>query len=267
MRHSSPTSLSVILPAYNEAGSIVELINAILRYAPPDAEVLLVDDDSPDGTARRASEAFRGSDRVRVTVRSRDRGLARSVRAGIEAARSDRVLIMDSDFNHDPRDIPRLIGVAAFADIVIGSRFAPGGNMPDRARYLGSLVYNLFVRMALRTQVQDNLSGYFVIRRNAVLSLPLDEIFFGFGDYFFRLLHFAQRSGFSIIEVPVVYGTRDSGHPKHSVFKTFFQYTGSLLRFRSRLQASGRAAPARRRSSVDVRIPLDAVQPEPPVET
>lgn len=236
----SVPSVSVIVPAYNEAGAIVELITAILEHAPDDAEVLLVDDSSPDGTAARARAAFADHSQVRVIVRTSDRGFAKSIRAGVEAARAPLILVMDSDFNHDPADIPRLVGIAPYADLVSGSRFAPGGNMPDRSRYLASLLYNLTIRIILRTQVQDNLCGYFVMRREKVLALPLDEIFHGFGDYFYRLIHFAQRRSYSIIEVPIILGARRSGLAKNRIVRTFVQYTVALVRFRADIRRSPR---------------------------
>ena len=234
-------AVSVIVPAYNEADSIVVLITDILRSAPHDCEVVLVDDDSPDGTAARARDAFSGDARVRVIVRTADRGFAKSIRAGIEAARAPLVLVMDSDFNHDPADIPRLLGVSPYADIVSGSRFAPGGNMPDRSRYLASLLYNVAIRVILRTQVQDNLCGFFVMRRELVVALPLDAIFFGFGDYFYRLIHFAQRRRYSIIEIPIILGARRAGTAKNRVVRTFVRYTIALIRFRAELPRSSRA--------------------------
>ena len=234
----SGPALSIIVPAYNEAGSIAELIRSILDHAPDDTEVLLVDDNSPDGTADRARTEFAGDQRVRVIVRTTDRGFAKSIRAGIEAARAPSVLVMDSDFNHDPADIPRLIGVAPYVDIVSGSRFAPGGNMPDQTRYLASFFYNLLIRVILRTQVQDNLCGYYAMGREKILGLPLDDIFFGFGDYFFRLIHFAQRRGYSIIEVPIILGARRSGVAKNQMIRTFVRYTVALLRFRAAIRRS-----------------------------
>lgn len=234
-------SLAIIVPAYNEADGIVPLITAILEHAPASSEVLLVDDNSPDGTAARARDAFAAERRVRVIVRTADRGFAKSIRAGIDAARAPLVLVMDSDFNHDPADIPRLVGIAPYADIVSGSRFAPGGNMPDRSRYIASLLYNLAIRIILRTQVQDNLCGFFVMRRDRILALPLDDIFHGFGDYFYRLIHFAQRRSYSIIEVPIILGARRTGLAKNRVVRTFVLYTVALIRFRAGLRRTPRA--------------------------
>lgn len=206
------------------------LIRAILQDMPPDGEVILVDDDSPDRTAAVAQVAFGAEPRVRVIVRTRDHGFAKSIRAGIEAARGERCIVMDSDYNHDPADIPRLVAVAAAADIVSCSRFAPGGNMGSRCRYIASFVYNLGLRLLLRTQVQDNLCGYFIMRRRALLALPLDRIFFGFGDYYFRLIHYAQRRGDSIIEISTVVRVRTVGQPKNRILPTFAHYTTALVR-------------------------------------
>ncbi|MBI4349169.1 MAG: glycosyltransferase [Elusimicrobia bacterium] len=224
--------MSLVLPAYNEAGSVVPLISEIIANAPGDAEVILVDDDSPDGTARVAQEAFAHEPRVRVIVRTSDRGFARSILEGIRSSRGTWVIVMDSDFNHDPSVIPALIGISPYAGIVSGSRFAPGGDMDDRVRYVLSFIYNLGVRLLLRTQVQDNLCGYFIMRRSELVALPLDEIFFGFGDYFFRLVYFAQRRSVRIIEVPIVISARRTGKAKNRFVPTFAQYTRELLAFR-----------------------------------
>lgn len=104
--------------------------------------------------------------------------------------------------------------------------------MANTTRYLLSFLYNLLVRVVVRTQVQDNLCGYFVMDRRALLDLPLDAIFFGFGDYFFRLIYHAQRRRLSIIEVPIVLTERLGGEPKNRLLRTFWAYTRELARFR-----------------------------------
>lgn len=227
----SGPSVSVVLPSYNEAEGIVAVLSAVLANIPPDAEVILVDDDSPDGTAKVARAAFTDEPRVRVMVKKSEHGLAKAIRSGIEAASGVRCVVMDSDLNHDPRDIPRLLAVSEVADMVSGSRFAPGGNMEPRRRYIASFVYNLAIRVLLHTQVQDNLCGFFVMRRAAVLGLPLDAIFFGFGDYYFRLIHYAQRQRYSIVEIPTIVRPRQRGEAKNRLMRTFLQYTKELARF------------------------------------
>jgi dolichol-phosphate mannosyltransferase len=230
--------VSVILPTYNEAGNIVGLVEDILRYFPPDVEpeILIVDDDSPDRTCQVAKNAFAANRNVRVILRTEDRGFAKSIRAGIEQATGELVIVMDTDFTHNPVEIPRMLHIARVYDIVSGSRFCAGGNMQDRNHYLASLAYNWLLRLVLHTQVQDNVGGYFVMKREKILSLPLDEIFFGYGEYFFRLLYFAQRYGFKVIEIPAVYRNRGYGSSKSSFMKMLFSYSGAaiLLRIRGR---------------------------------
>ena len=131
MVEPSGALLSIVVPTYNEAANIVGLVAQLLD-APDAREVLVVDDNSPDGTARLVQESFANDARVRLIVRTRDRGLAKSVRAGIEASRGDFVAVMDSDFNHDPEIIHTMRDLLAHFDLVVGSRFVAGGGMEDR---------------------------------------------------------------------------------------------------------------------------------------
>lgn len=230
--------VSVILPTYNEAGNIIGLVEEILAYFPPDVEpeILIVDDDSPDKTYNVAKGAFDGNLKVRIILRTEDRGFAKSIRTGIEQATGELVIVMDTDFTHDPVEIPRMLHIARIYDIVSGSRFCAGGNMQDRKHYLASLAYNWLLRALLRTQLQDNLGGYFVMKRNEILSLPLDLIFYGYGEYFFRLLYFAQRRGLKVIEIPAIYRVRTYGASKSNFLKMLFSYSKAaiLLRQNSR---------------------------------
>ena len=232
---------SVILPTYNEAGNIVALVEEILRRFPHDVEpeILVVDDDSPDKTCDIARRAFQGNAEVRVILRTEDRGLAKSIRAGIEQATGEFIIVMDTDFVHDPAEIPRMLHIARIYDVVSGSRFCAGGNMQDRKHYLASLAYNWLLRVVLRTQLQDNLGGYFTMKRADLLSLPLDEIFHGYGEYFFRLLHFAQRRGLRIIEIPAIYRIRTHGASKSNFLGMFFSYLKAAI-----LLKLGRTRPA-----------------------
>ena len=139
--------VSVILPTYNESGNIVALVQEILKVMPTgiEPEVIVVDDNSPDQTFKIAEDAFAADPRVRVLLRTEDRGLAKSIRTGIEKATGDQVIVMDTDFTHDPQEIPRLLHVGIMYDIVSGSRFCSGGqgsidvfrvDQPGRSRHL-----------------------------------------------------------------------------------------------------------------------------------
>ena len=125
-----------------------------------------------------------------------------------------------------------MLHVGQVYDIVSGSRFCPGGNMQDTRHYIASLVYNWLVRLILRTQIQDNLGGFFTMRKKDLDRLPFDRIFFGYGDYYFRLLHYAQRRGMRIVEIPAQYRARDEGSSKSNFMKLLLSYTSAVIKLR-----------------------------------
>ena len=166
---------------------------------------------------------------VRVTVRRKHPGLAYSVREGIERSTGAIVVVMDSDFNHKPADAVLLFQVARYVDLVIGSRFIVGGGMSSLLRYYLSYFYNIFLRAALGTRLDDNLSGLFAIKRDRMFELDFDKIFWGYGDYFFRLLLLSQRAGFLHVQVPVFYGERLGGESKTRFLGIFARYTREVF--------------------------------------
>ena len=229
--HKASSSLSVILPTYNEAGNIVRLVQSLLEVAGDDVQVVVVDDSSPDGTADLVRDSFGADARVKLVVRTLDRGLARSVRCGIEQSSGENILVMDTDFNHEPAVVPLMRDLLRHVDLVVGSRFIVGGGMEDEWRYYGSYLYNIGIRTLLGTRIQDNLSGFFAVRREVLARLDFDKIFYGYVDYFFRLLHQATGAGAHVVEVPVFYRRRSAGQSKTSFTKVFAQYTLALGRF------------------------------------
>ena len=231
---------SIILPTYNEKDNIVELIQAIFATLEPDGlnfEVVVVDDNSPDGTAAAIRQNFDGEKRVKLFVRSRERGLATALRYGIERAAGEILVFMDTDFNHDPAIIPQMIKFLEYYDIIIGSRFVMAGGMEDRFRQFSSLVYNYGIRLLFGTPVHDNLSGFFSIDREKLTSMDLDQIYYGYGDYFIRLLMVAHKREYRMLEIPVFYRLRLHGHSKTQFLSTFIQYTQALLTLRFKLWA------------------------------
>ncbi len=179
--------------------------------------------------------AFSNDDRVKLYVRTQDRGLASALRYGAEHSDGEVLVFMDTDFNHDPAMIPQLIKFLEYYDVVIGSRFVMRGGMEDPARYVFSFVYNLGLRFLFGTRVWDNLSGFFAIYRTKLLELNLDQIFYGYGDYFIRLLMVGWRRGWRMLEIPVFYRLRMHGHSKTQFLSIFTQYTVAILRLRFRL--------------------------------
>lgn len=232
--HPPPTAkTSIILPTYKERDNIVELVQAIHRYLEPDGfnyEVVIVDDNSPDGTADVVRAAFGGDPRVKLHVRTQERGLATALRYGAEHSEGEVLVFMDTDFNHDPAMIPQLVKFLEYYDVVIGSRFVMRGGMEDRVRYIASFIYNLGLRFLFGTRVWDNLSGFFAIYRDKLLELNLDQIFYGYGDYFIRLLMVGWRRGWRMLEIPVFYRLRMHGHSKTQFLSIFTLYTSAILK-------------------------------------
>jgi dolichol-phosphate mannosyltransferase len=228
--------ISVVLPTYNEREGIAELVAEILavtRAAGLDPEVLIVDDDSPDGTAAHVEEVFRADAAVRVHVRRGERGLASAVHRGIREARGDVVAVMDSDGNHDPALLPLMARCAQDFDVVVGSRYVLGGGMlTSRFRYWGSYAFNILIRTILGLRIHDNLSGYLVFRPGGLRGLDAGAVFYGYGDYAIRLLHHVVRHGGRVLEIPTVYRFRKGGESKTRFFAYSWTYLASVLRLR-----------------------------------
>ena len=225
---------SIVLPTYNERDNILELIESIQGYVEPiglEYEIVVVDDSSPDGTADVVLEKFADNARIRVMVRT-ERGLATAIKHGILHSTGEIIVVMDTDFNHDPKMIPQMVQFLEYYDIIIGSRFVMAGGMEDRTRYFFSFIYNLFIRILFQTQVQDNLSGFFSIYREKLMEMDVDLIFYGYGDYFIRLLITAWRKKYAMLEIPVFYRLRMHGHSKTQAANVLWQYTRSVLRLR-----------------------------------
>jgi len=232
--------LSVILPTYNEKGNIIELIDAITWHLLPmniEKEIIVVDDNSPDNTGKLAHDHFAENKEVKVFIRTRERGLATAIRYGMEKSSGNIIVVMDTDFNHDPKVLPQMTKFLEYYDIIIGSRYTMGGGtmgsgMSDNFRYISSFTFNFLIRIVLGTRTQDNLSGFFAIRREVLFSLGFERIFWGYGDYFFRLLFYAKKLGATMLGIPVVYQRRKTGETKKHLLSLVVQYTVALIKLR-----------------------------------
>jgi len=228
---SKEEKISVILPTYNEKGNIVKLIKLIKKYLLNyEKEILVVDDSSPDGTSDEVSKHFYNDQEVKIVIRKENKGLANSILDGIKQSAYNLIAVMDTDFNHDPAELELMVKLIRYTDIVVGARFVYGGGMYSAMRYYLSFAYNIFMRLLLGTRLNDNLSGFFIIKRSKLEKLNLKEIFYGYGDYFFRLLFFAQLVKLKIIEVPVYYRKRVYGKSKTNVPKIFYNYTIQMFK-------------------------------------
>ncbi len=234
---SSPR-LSIILPTYNEAGNIIDLIRLIRLQLPSEwtHEFWVIDDNSPDGTYAAVLNAFREDQSVNVLLKTHERGLAAAIGTGIQKAVGEFVLVMDTDFTHRPEEIPRMLQIIQACDLVSGSRFCSGGRMTNTGHYIASFLFNVILRIILRTQIQDNLGGYWVARRTTILMLDFDIIFKGYGDYFFKLLKLLHLSKACIVEIPAFYAARQKGNSKSNFFNLLGKYTFSALAFKLKLE-------------------------------
>jgi dolichol-phosphate mannosyltransferase len=210
----------VVLPTYNESGTISEVVARVLAST-RDVDVLVVDDNSPDGTGKIADTYALREQRVRVLHRPGKAGLGPAYVAGFRDALArgyDAVIEMDADLSHSPEDVPRLAEAAASADVVIGSRYAPGGGTRNwsKNRERLSRVGNAYARRALRVPVHDATAGFRIYRREVLEELPLDEVTSTGYGFQIEMLWRAWLAGFKVVEIPIVFTERREGVSKMS---------------------------------------------------
>ena len=209
----------VIIPTYNERENLPLLVPDVLAHG---YRVLVVDDDSPDGTGRVADELASGtSGRVDVLHRTGRRGLGRSyLDAFAHALQSQPDLIcqMDADLSHDPNDLPRLVAAVDEADVVVGSRYTDGISVLNWPLYriMLSRAANAYVRLITRLSVRDCTSGFRCWRREALARLPLDRIVSNGYAFLVETLYIAAAQGARLREVPIVFVERRQGRSKLS---------------------------------------------------
>lgn len=233
-------SVSVVVPTYNERDNISPLIEKTLAHV-PDAEIIVVDDDSPDGTWREVEERWGHEPRVRLIRRLTERGLTSALADGIGAARGGKVAWLDADFNMDPSFLPVLFSALDEVDVAVASRYVPGGEdgRASRLRVWGSVAANLVARGLLGAVVRDYTSGLMAVRRDVFAQVPFRR-HYRHGDYCIDLLFRLHRGGFRIREIPFRCADRRAGETKTApTFREFIAlgsiYLGTILtlRFRS----------------------------------
>jgi dolichol-phosphate mannosyltransferase len=225
----------VILPTYNEAGNIIPLVEEVLRQR-EEIEALVVDDDSPDGTWKLVEEMGKKNPRVRLMLRMENRGRGFAGIDGFKQALSmdaDRIVEMDADFSHDPSYLPAIIEASESADLVIGSRYVPGGRDEERGimRRVVSSLARRYLRWVLGISVCDPTSGYRCFRRGALASLMRQDIRAGDPFIITELLFWSGRLGLRIVEVPIVFRARRAGSSKLHPF-TLLKYCVKVLALR-----------------------------------
>jgi dolichol-phosphate mannosyltransferase len=212
------TRALVIVPTFNERENLPILASALMTY--PSVQLLVVDDHSPDGTGQLADDLARQHPgRIEVLHRIERPGLGRSYIDGIRLALTrpvDVICQMDCDLSHDPKHLPSLVDATARADLVIGSRYIPGGdivNWPLHRRLLSRFA-NLYIHAVTRLAARDCTSGYRCWRRDAIAALPLDRFESDGYSFLVEMLYAASMAGFRIAEVPITFVERRQGESK-----------------------------------------------------
>ena len=223
--------ITVVIPTYNEADNLPAMTEALLRLALPNMQVLIVDDNSPDGTGAVADElaarfnAGLGEEqrpRLLVMHRQGKGGLGTAYVAGMSRAiadGADYIVQMDADFSHSPRYLPQMLGVllATEADVVIGSRYVPGGSLDagwEWSRRLLSWWANLYSRAILGLRIRDMTAGFKMWRRAALQTIGLENVRSNGYSFQVEMAYLCEKLGFRLVEIPIHFEDRRIGQSK-----------------------------------------------------
>ncbi|MGI8631111.1 MAG: polyprenol monophosphomannose synthase [Solirubrobacterales bacterium] len=211
----------VVIPTYNEAENIARLVAAALGHLPPSRRILVVDDSSPDGTGAIADRLAAKDPDVEVLHRTTKEGLGPAYKAGFARALAGgarRIVEMDADFSHNPAHLPALLAASEDADLVLGSRYVPGGGV----RHWGPLrrVISrggcLYARAVLGVPVADLTGGFKCFRRSVLESIDLGSVTARGYGFQVEMTYRAIQLGFTVSEIPIVFTEREYGRSKMS---------------------------------------------------
>lgn len=212
----------VVMPTYNEAENLPLIARAIFDLGIPDLEILVVDDNSPDGTGRLAEElAVTYANRLRVLHRPGKQGLGRAYVAGFSRALElgvDYVIEMDADFSHSPSYLPPMLDKMRDYDVVVGSRYVPGGSVDRRWSWDRKLLSwwggHVYAPAILRLAVNDATTGFKCFRSSALAAIPLDRVRSNGYAFQVEMAYICQRRGYRVYELPIHFEDRAKGESK-----------------------------------------------------
>ncbi len=233
MSNMSPPGVALVLPTYNERENLPALIAAI-RGLEAGIHIIIVDDNSPDGTGALADGLAREGDDIAVIHRPAKLGLGTAYRAGFTAALAqgaDLITTMDADFSHDPAYIPALLEASRRYDLVIGSRYVPGGGIRNWEVHRKALSWtaNALAHIILGLHARDCTAGFRCYRRPVLETVDLDAIRADGYSYLIEMLYHCERLGFSVGETPIIFTDRKLGQSKISRGE-IFKAGGTVLR-------------------------------------
>jgi dolichol-phosphate mannosyltransferase len=210
----------IIIPTYNEIENLPSLLHGIFVYA-PETDVLVVDDNSPDGTGQLIQSMSERDSRIHIIRRPGKLGLGTAYIAGFQyaiAQQYDAAFEMDADFSHDPCHLPAFLSAIKSADLVIGSRYIPGGGTPNWSfvRRLISGSGNIFARFVLQVPVQDCTGGFRCYRRHVLESIDLDSVCSRGYAFQVEMTYRVLNKGFTVVETPIIFVDRRLGQSKMS---------------------------------------------------
>jgi dolichol-phosphate mannosyltransferase len=220
----------VIIPTYNEIENIENIINAILALE-EDFHILIVDDQSPDGTAKKVKEIIQTTDRLFIEERTEKAGLGTAYIHGFKWAIKkayDYIFEMDADFSHDPDDLPRLLDRCKKedCDVSVGSRYVKGGKVENwpKSRWMISYYASIYVRLILMIGVKDTTAGFKCYKREVLETIQLDKIWFIGYAFQIEMKYSAIKLGFKVKEIPITFRDRILGESKMNmgIFKEAF---------------------------------------------
>ncbi len=218
--------LTVVLPTYNEAENLPQMIEALFALQIPDTDlsILVVDDDSPDGTGKIADDiSSEFPSRISVLHRTDKQGLGKAYLAGFSKALqdgADAILQMDCDFSHQPKYIPDMVEALKDNDMVLGSRFAKGGSVDEKwawwRKLLSWFANSVYLRLILQTSIRDMTGGFKLWHRSTLIGLGLDRI--QSNGYVFQaeMTYVATQLGYHVAEIPIHFPDRQTGESKMS---------------------------------------------------
>jgi len=243
MMNKSQQKILVIIPTFNEKTNIFKVLNLVFDLKIPGLEVLVVDDNSPDGTAKIVKEYAKSNRKVHIIEREGKLGLGTAYIAGFRFALAndyDLIFEMDADLSHDPKVIPNFLQAAAEADLVIGSRYLTGVNVINwpLLRLFISVMASKYTRIITGLPIHDCTSGFKCFHRKVLQAIPLGDVKSNGYSFQIEINFKAWKRGFKLKEVPIIFYDRTEGSSKMSkkiVYEAAFMvWKLKLLSFFSR---------------------------------